>query len=177
MAHAMHVKKARKNYPEYGIKKGEEYWWWKFAFGSKHYSKTPPTRYDLTQSDFQRQVYTIEDMIASLDNSTSDTIEDNIQNILSEIENLKSECEEKLSNMPEHLQESSSSGQLLQERIDNLDNWYSEIENIDLSSLQEIEVSEEDLEEGQTKEEKFKELTEEALQEIINKIQSTGNCF
>lgn len=177
MAHAVYVKKAKKDYPEHGIKKDEEYWWWKFPFGSKRYSKTPPTKYDLTQSDFQRQIYTIEDMIDSLNSTDPDTIEDNVQNILSEIENLKSECEERLSNMPEHLQESSSSGQLLQERIDGLDSWFSDIENVDLSPLQDIEVDEKDLKEGQTKEEKLEELTEEILQDIINEIQSTGGCF
>ena len=177
MARAVYVKKAMKDYSEYGIKKGEGYWWWKFNFGKKHYSKTQPTKYDLTQSEFQKQIYTIQDMIDTLSGIVPDAIESEVQNILSEIENLKSECEDKLSNMPEHLQESSSSGQLLQERIDNLDSWYSDIENVDLSSIENIEADETELSEGQTKEEKLEELKTEALESIIDEIQCCDGNF
>ncbi len=44
MAKATFVKKAQKDYPEFGIKKGDSYWHWAFAFGPKYKSKTQPTR-------------------------------------------------------------------------------------------------------------------------------------
>lgn len=177
MTKAIYVQKAMKDCPDHGIKKGEGYWWWKFNFGRKQYSKTQPTKYDLTRSEFQKQIYTIQDMIDALCDISPDVIEGEVQNILSEIENLKSECEEKLSNMPENLQESSPSGQILQERIDNLDSWYSDIENVDLSPIEDVEVDETELGEGQTKEEKLEELKAEALESIIDEIQCCGGNF
>lgn len=66
MARATFVKKARKDIPGTDIKAGESYYWWKFRFGGKHYSKTPPRRSQLTQSDFLGQLYAIEDEIQGL---------------------------------------------------------------------------------------------------------------
>lgn len=119
------VKKARKDNPV--VKKGESYYWWKFPFGGKHYSATHPKRSQLTQSDFLAQVYDIEDEM----NGNSNIEQFMIDEWISELESLRDECQDKLDNMPEQLQEGSSSGQLLQERIDALDDWISSLENID----------------------------------------------
>jgi len=54
MARANFVKKARKDNSV--VKKGESYYWWKFAYGSKQYSKEAPSRSQLTQSGFKMQV-------------------------------------------------------------------------------------------------------------------------
>ena len=169
MAKVNFVKKAQKDYPEYEIKKGESYYWWKFRFGGKHVSKTPPKREQLTQSNYLISLYAVEDSLNNLEQSSSlDTIQDDIEGIIGDIENIKSECEEKLQNMPEHLQESSSSGQMLQERIENLDNFVSELEGIDLSN---------EFDSEQVKEESLEELKKGKFEEIINEIQSCSLPF
>jgi len=150
-----YVKKARKDYPDAGIKKGESYYWWKFRYGGIRRSKTPPTRQQLTQSEFLQQVYDIEDSIDDMEvcmevlfgdsNEVEQEMETRIQHIVDEIEQLRDECQEKLDNMPEQLQETSDAGILLQERIDALDNWIDEIESIDTSIDENL--SEEELEE------------------------------
>jgi len=142
------VKKAQKDYPAWGIKKGDSYYWWKFRHGGMRRSKTRPTRQELTQSPFLTQVYDIEDCLMSFTihvgeksiEEIREELEEFIEGIVSDINDLQSECEESLDNMPEQLQESSASGQILQERIEMLEDWVSNLESID------IDIDEEDIE-------------------------------
>ena len=135
------VKKARKDYPEDGIKKGESYYWWKPRYGGIRRSKTYPSRQELTQSEFLCRVYDIEDELSSIEidiegknkEEIEQEIRDTLESIISEIEELRDECEDKLYNMPEQLQDTSEAGILLQERIDALEDWISELEAIDIS--------------------------------------------
>jgi len=175
MATVTFVKKARKDYPEEGIKKGESYYWWKFRFGSKNYSKTQPRPSQLTQSDFLSQIYGIDERIADM--TIEDDFESEIEDIKSELETLQSECEERRDNMPEQLQDSET-GELLQGRYDSVDEMISELDGID------VEVDEEsiksDLEkEGDESEEEFEEKVNQAInerkEEILGEIQ--GVCY
>ena len=143
-----HVKKARKDYPEAGIKKGESYYWWKPRYGGIRRSKTYPSRQELTQSDFLCRVYDIEDELNSIEidiegksrEEIEQEIENELQGIIGEIEDLRDECEEKLDNMPEQLQDTSDAGMLLQERIEALDGWINDLENIDINIEEEEEL-------------------------------------
>lgn len=128
MARAHFVKSARKDNPV--ASKGESYYWWKFRYGPKHYSKNRPRRSQLTQSAFLATVYDIQDSTIEL----SDTVEGlhtETEDLISQLEDLRDECESSLQEMPEHLQESSTSGEILQERIDALDEAISTLEGID----------------------------------------------
>ena len=147
-----HVKKARKDYPEQGIKRGDSYFWWKPRYGGIRRSKTYPSRQELTQSDFLCRVYDIEDEIAegiNIETRNPEEVENEIEGWISaiteEIEELKEECEEKLDNMPEQLQDTSETGMLLQERIEYLDEWINNLESVDTSI--DREITEEELEE------------------------------
>ncbi len=166
MARSHFVKKARKNYPEDKIKKGESYYWWKFNFSKYiHRSKTAPRRSQLTQSSFLSQLYDIEDSISdmSVENySCGDDIRSDLDNVISEIQSLLDECQGNLDNMPEHLQESSSSGETLRERIDALEGWISELESIDC-----------DFEIDENAEDKDAEK-ESAIQSVLDEIQGTS---
>lgn len=124
MPRVHYVKKARKDHPG-GIKKGDSYYHWKFRYGGKRYSKTRPKRSQLTQSGFLSALWELEDSIG-------EGFEyDELQDFIGELENLQMECEDSLLAMPEHLQESSWSGELLQSRIDSLEDWIGELCNID----------------------------------------------
>lgn len=133
MARAHHVKKARKDIPNTDIRAGDSYWWWKFRRGGKRFSKTAPKRSQLTQSEYLSQLYELEDDIAQLpaDSSLADSIDD----IVSRLRDMASECESKRENMPEQLQDSES-GQLLEERKDTCENAADEIEGIDMSPFE-----------------------------------------
>lgn len=121
------VKKARKNYKEYGIKKGETYYWWAFRFRGKQMSKTYPRPSQLTQSGFLSEWLSIEERIEDL----TEVTQDDIYEIKSQLEELRDETQEKFDNMPESLQEGST-GELLQQRIDRCDEVISELEDIEI---------------------------------------------
>lgn len=141
MARVHTIQKAAKDYPAQSIKKGDKYYWWKFRFGGKHKSKTCPKRSQLTQSTFLQSLYTLQDEF-SFDSEDPGSSRDELIN---EIENLRDECQSSLDNMPEHLQETSDSGTMLQERIEALEAWKSDLEAVDCEIDEEL--SEEDREE------------------------------
>ncbi len=183
------VKKARRPVPEYDIEVGDSYYWWKFRFGRKHFSKKKPSRSQLTQSNFLSQVFDIVDQ--TINNlSPDETLPDELSSVIDQLEELRSEQEDHLQNMPDHLQESSSSGQTLTEYIDELDNWISELQSIEAEVDEETIRSEttanyllskeakvvEDLEkdDAETLEDEIQEAIETARQDIIEEIQGAS---
>lgn len=134
------VKKAQKDYPEFGIERGSSYWWWKFPYRPKMKSLTYPKPAQLTTSSFLQTLYAIEEAVA-----TTDFVDwEDVQNIIDQIEDLRQECEDSLDNMPDHLRDTSESGEMLQERIDSLEGWANELLSIeseweDLSDDEKIE--------------------------------------
>ena len=175
MARLNVVKKSRKDYPEHGIKKGDMYYWWKFRFGGVQKSLTKPRRSQLTQSDFLGQVYDLEDEM----NEASKIDEGTIDDWVSTLESLRDECQEKIDNMPEQLQENSSSGQLLQERVDQLEDWISTLEGIDVEIDEESIKSdaEADLNEGDNLDDLIEEKTQERFDEIESEVESSSPGF
>ncbi len=145
MAVAHFVKKARKDYPDYDIKKGESYYWWAFRFGRKHFSKTQPRQSQLTGSAFLSSVYACEEQLSDLqvrqatdhDLKPSD-IEDEIEDVVSQLQEASEECQSSLDNMPEGLQQGST-GELLQGRIDEIDSMVSELQSVDCSEDRSVE--------------------------------------
>lgn len=168
------VKVARKDYPEHNIKKGESYYWWKFKFGGKNYSKTQPKASQLTQSDFLSQLYDIQDRLGEL---TADNIEDlqsEVESIAEELNQLAEECHEKHDNMPEGLQEGEV-GQMLEERADACENAAGELEGIDFeydeqNALDEVreEIEEEFKNDGKILSEDPQEIYEDAAEDYKN---------
>lgn len=175
MARLNVVKKSRKAYKEFGIKKGDTYYWWKFRFGGVHKSKTQPKRSQLTQSDFLGQVYDLEDEMTE----ASEIDQGTIDNWVSTLETLRDECQDKLDNMPEQLQENSSSGQLLQERIDQLEDWISNLENVDCEIDEEAIKSdaEADMNEGDDLDDLIEEKTQERWGEIKSEVEAACPGF
>jgi len=148
MARVHFVKKARKDNP--AVKAGQSYYWWKHRYGSKQYSATYPKASQTTSSPFLSEVYAIQEELAVIADPKD------LEGLLDRISESRDQCEDSLYNMPDHLQDSSESGQLLQARIDSLDSWYSELDGIDTEIDEEL--SEED--------------REKRLAEILEEIQS-----
>lgn len=138
MPRVHHVKKARKKNPVADV--GESYYWWKFRYGGKHYSKTYPKASQLTQSDFLSQLYDLQerrDDACSSVRGDPDTFEDfksTIEEIAQELEDLGSECEDRRSNMPDQLQDSDT-GQLLEDRYNRCEEMAQELQD----AVQEID--------------------------------------
>ena len=133
------IKKARKDNP--AVKRGESYYYWttrmtvgKLWVGHKHYSAGYPKRSQLTSSEFLATMYDIEDRIGSIGvdilGEDRGMMASEIDDVRSELENLQSETQDKLDNMPEQLQEGDT-GQMLQSRIDEIDSMTGELDSID----------------------------------------------
>lgn len=161
MARLHHVEKARKDYPESGINKGDSYYWWQFAFSAKSKSLTRPTRSQLTRSEFYGTVYDIEDreMPANIDD-----FESFISEIVDELTQLAEEQEEKHENMPESLYDSPT-GELLDERAEAVRQWASDLENVD------VEFDEETVDVEGLHSDDAKAQIESAKEERISEIQ------
>ena len=120
MARAYFVKKARKAIRSAGINKGDSYWWWKFRYGDKRVSKTKPRRSQLTQSDFYGAMYDWEDQVAEMTGTQISDLEeasDQLHSIADEVESFGQEQADKISNMPDSLQQSPTA-EMLQGRAD-----------------------------------------------------------
>ena len=133
-----YVKKARKDYSEAGIKRGDSYYWWKFPYGPKIRSATHPKRSQLTQSEFLAWYYDLQDHIADLTPEDFDQIEAERDAVVDEVDDQIGELEGRLDNMPDGLREESDSGQLLQERIDLLTEWRDSLESADADMYREM---------------------------------------
>lgn len=123
------IKKARKNYPQFGIKKGDSYFSWKFRYGGERKSLTRPKQSQLTQSPFLSEAYSIQEEIAEL---TLEQIKEgfDVSEYVDRIRELGSNAEDSLSNMPDQLQQAPT-GELLQNRADAMEEWASELEGVD----------------------------------------------
>lgn len=139
MARAHFVKSARKARKEYGIKKGDSYWWWQFRMGgkgmgpirsgAKHFSKTPPKPSQLTQSEFLSQFLALEERIGDL--KADDGLEAEVGDIASGFRDLGSEQEDKKNNLPDSLQ-NGPTGELLEERANKCNEVADELEGLTL---------------------------------------------
>jgi hypothetical protein len=161
------VEHARKDYPEAGIKKGDKYYWWKFRYGGKHMSTTPPKASQLTQSSFLSQLYEIQERLQCLEATDAESLKSEVEEIAGELRSLSEECENNRSNMPDGLQEGEV-GQMLESRTEACSSAADELEGIDFDIDEEalIEEAKEELaqeyeDEGKWLSEDEKEITEE----------------
>jgi|GEM_PF-2990692 len=173
MARATFVKSARKDNPV--AKKGESYYWWAFMQGGrggpKRYSKTPPTRSQLTQSEFYSTLYSLEDQVGDWKADQYESVADlegDVENIKDEIQSLGEEQSDKFSNMPDGLQQGDS-GQLLENRASECDSLVSELDGIDFEEPEEPDAAA--IKEHGSKEAAIKAAVTARCEEIINEIQ------
>lgn len=186
MARVHFVKAAAKDNPV--AKKGESYYWWKPRYGSKRYSKTQPRPSQLTTSDFLSQQMELEERIGDMkadDYTTFEDLRSEVEEIVSEIQSLGEEQGDKLSNMPDSLQQGPT-GELLEGRASSCEEWADELSGVDLDVDEPTEeeaksaldldeptiddVEDDDLDDGQTRKQRFEELRADYQQELADKL-------
>lgn len=120
------------------IEKGTPYWKGELNFHPDivRCEKCGLAGWEVTTSDYQLSVgeviYRWSDGMKA--GELVEYAEDVIDSLVSSLEDIKSDQEDRLNNMPEQLQDSDS-GQLIQERIDQLDECISNLQDIDIESL------------------------------------------
>lgn len=135
MARVHYVKKARKTVKALGIKKGQPYYWWKFRFGGKRVSLTPPRQSRLTQSEYLSAIYgaeeTVEDALSAFvhadegdtddfEGSRSDVV-DALNEAKSAVEEQRDACNEKADNVEQAFPNGSPVLDQLRERAEKCD--------------------------------------------------------
>lgn len=133
-------RKANKDYPDHGIKKGDTYYTWQLYRQRPRKQLTYPRRSQLTGSSFLQTIYDIVDVELVQAQERSD-----FESIAESIRAAGEECESSRSNMPDHLQDADS-GTLLQARVDSCSEWADAVDtavNTFTSSLEEIEGDDE----------------------------------
>lgn len=173
----VHHRKAAKDYPKFGIAKGEMHYQWKIKLqrgGIEYRQKTPPKRSQLTASEFLGQAYDLDDSIAEA------TDFDGLRVVAEEVRALGEEQQEKLDNMPEGFQQGST-GELIQERIDGCKEWASEIESAAdeleqaLTEIDEAEAGADDDEDAG--EDEDRDFEQERADALANAIEASGMQF
>lgn len=145
------------------LKVGEEYKsvWNYYNSWDMHlscYLKCPRSRWE--SSEYRGQVYDIQDNFNRED----------VDSTLSSLEDLKSEQEDKLENIPEQLRDGNA-GSTIQERIDALDDAISNIESLK-DELEEIQNWEyEDYKDEYDSEEEFEDAKESEIDNKASEIE------
>lgn len=136
--------KARKDYPQFGIEKGDEHWVWELKTGPRssrtYRQKDKPLPEQLTTSEYLQQWYPLNREIADFDGSA-----DELQEIIDRLAQLRDETQEKLDAMPDGLRDSSPTGELLQERVEECESLHSDLE----SHKSDLEAAEEAVDDAQ----------------------------
>lgn len=145
---------------------GESYWTWCFYGGQPIYSKTKPRQSQLTNNSFKQELYSIQESVEDFSPEDPDEVGEFVEELISDLEELRDTCQESFDNIPEQLQEGDS-GQILQERIENLDDVISNLENIDTEFSSELDESEKD---GMSQEEWERQEEDEREEWIADKI-------
>lgn len=125
----VHTKKAAKDYPEHGIKKGETYFTWAFFRQRAQKSKTYPTRSQLTQDEAKQKAYDAFDGFSLTAEMSAEDVSGAIQSIADELNEAASLFEEKFENIPEGLQQGDV-GQNIEANKEACESSASELETI-----------------------------------------------
>lgn len=143
MAKVQVIKKSRKEYKcsKCGevIPIGSRYYKGEINFGPTiiRCSDCGLKSYEVTTSDWVMNVGQLLDTWSS----EYTICEDGVNDIISAIEEIRDEQQDRLDQMPEQLQESSAAGELLSERIDACENAISDLESIDYEDLKNSSLS------------------------------------
>ena len=142
MARATFVKQARKPNPvvtqadidkaKAGAEEAASYFWWKFRFGGKRFSKTRPRASQLTQSEYYSTVYGLQEDMEDARPADLDELRGMQEEWAGRARDLGDECRGRWENMPDSLR-NSETGCLLEERADAMEAWADELEGADLT--------------------------------------------
>ena len=133
----VHRRKARKDYPDNGISKGDVYYTWKFGRSGVRRSLKPPLPEQLTESEYAQEWIPLNREVSGFDGSTDDLLE-----LAGRARSLGKEQQEKRGNMPDSLQGGATS-ELLEERAEECEDLADELDDL-AQRLEEADEDDED---------------------------------
>ena len=123
----VHVRVARKDYPESGIKKGDKYNFAQIKTGPRSSriirSIAPIPRWQLTSSEFFREIYQWEDRQGNMKSM------DDLEDLISDLRQIGEDAQGRYDNMPEGLQQGDT-GQTLETRAQACESAADELDGI-----------------------------------------------
>lgn len=122
-----HVKKAMKDYPKAGIKKGDSYYWWQHFRGPRLMSLTKPKPSQIASNDYDSTGLALVEGLQEWGDEP--WTEEDRDELVSELETLRDEQQDSYDNLPQGLQQGDV-GVMLEERVSALDEWIGELEGI-----------------------------------------------
>lgn len=154
------VKKAQKDDPNYGIKKGDSYYWWKFRHGGVRKSKEPPRQSQLTQSDKKSRAYEamerVEDALLAFELVHDlDQLNSEIEQASSDLNDVAQEYREAAEAIRENFSESPTADEC-EEKADNIEAYASDLDSLSLEEF--------DSDSGPSK--------DEWAEQIVNEVES-----
>lgn len=127
----VYITRARRDYPEVGVKKGENYYHWSFYRGRKQMSSTPPKRSQLTQREELINLYDAEDMVGELEweEANREDLASKVDDIITTLQSAHDAAQEKYDNLPENFQQAEQ-GQFLESFTGECEDTISTLESI-----------------------------------------------
>lgn len=124
MAKLHFVRKARKSYKRWGIRKGQSYWFW-YKMGAGRFSgkicstSRPPRSAYLTSSPYTGAMMDLEDRFNGIDPEEGALeVSSVLEDLASEVRDLGSECGDKVDGMSSAFPNGCPTLELLQARVD-----------------------------------------------------------
>jgi len=123
--------KAAKDYPDHGIAKGDEYFYWSFFRGPKMMSKTMPKRSQTTGSAKLSNILAVEESLqAALSEATCpEDVIAALDAAISDGQSSIDEYDEAISNLEDGFPNGCPAKDETEEARDNIQSWLDELEN------------------------------------------------
>jgi len=168
---------ARKDYPEYDIKKGDMYYTWAFRYGGVRKSKTRPRPSQLTSSKMSG-VYAareaMEDAVAAFRGERClDTLKSEIESAIEDARSVAQEYRDSADSIRDTFPESTTADEC-EEKADSIEEWCDNVESVKdaLDDQPEQEGEEEPDEEGEPDTTVFSAQLEEWADNVVGEMES-----
>jgi hypothetical protein len=161
----VYTQKARKDYPQFGIKKGDTYYRWAFFRQPEQMSLKYPTRSQLTNDEGKVTVYNAFDGFSVAEGDGADPAGD-IRNMAEAMGEAEQSFRERFDNMPEGLQQGDT-GQALEANADACSSAQSELESL----ADEVEDEENDTYRNEDEGGGFRAYNVDAIVEAVSALE------
>lgn len=168
MGAKVHKGKAAKDYPEFGIKKGDVHFSWSLFRQKTRRSLTEPTRSQLEASEFKSSFYEMVDTTLPGCGSVGE-----LEELASAVRELGEEQESKVDELPENFQQGEA-GEKLRNRASELSEWADEIDAAIEELGEEKEWIEARLEEDPEAEDADADGYAEAVSEKVSELEGSA---